>query len=234
MNPVELFKIAINCGDTLGAVLAAQSIEHINAWDSDLKVPWTDARDSRHLTPLIYATVANNYNVVEALLSNHAYPNATSFRGSTPLFYAHTLEMAEYLVGHGASTSTVSTDGDTVLHCGLDKRDLAVVEYLVSHGANVSIGNIAGDTPLHVAVRTRSGIEPIVKCLISAGADLNAQDMRGRTAMHDAVGLLRWPYVELLLQSGADPGIRDHKGKTPLQLVRETLPQAQSLFEQYM
>ena len=61
------------------------------------------------------------------------------------------LAVVKYLVGQGASISSLDSGRATPLHAAVVGQNLAVVTYLVGQGAGVAAQDSAGETPLHYA-----------------------------------------------------------------------------------
>jgi cytohesin len=142
----------------------------------------------------------------------------TNDQGWTALHAAAELghiDIAEYLVAHGANINAEDDYGLTPLHLAAYDKNKAMVEYLIENGANVNARGNIGRTPLFDA-----GSAEIVEFLIAHGADVNAKDNAlglssgGRTALFDVDDK---DIAECLINHGADVNVKDNDGITPLQ-----------------
>lgn len=98
--------------------------------------------------------------------------------------YVRRLEVANFLLEHGADLSRVSANGDSILfHAGSSEAAAWVLER--QHGL-IDRRNLRGQTPLMVQTNKACARFPgfmgaieVIKGLISAGADLDAVDDQG-------------------------------------------------------
>ncbi len=98
--------------------------------------------DEYGFTPLIQATLMNNYDVVSLLLSQYnARVDIVDITGSTALHWAvdnDNLEIAKLLIQFGADTNSYTTNGQPVLFYPLLRQSKALIDLLLQHGANVA------------------------------------------------------------------------------------------------
>ncbi|HLH41668.1 MAG TPA: ankyrin repeat domain-containing protein [Bryobacteraceae bacterium] len=175
-------------------------------------------KDGGGLTPLVYATRANDLDSVKALLAAGADINQTTLYGWSPLLVA------------------------------TQNRYYKLGAYLLDHGANVNLANKGGWTPLYLATDNRnieSGDYPVrkpdmdhleyIKLLLDHGADVNARmkdstetrtvftnqwlDENGATAFLRASQSGDIELMKLLLAHGADPKIDTVLHVTALQVA---------------
>jgi ankyrin repeat protein len=175
-------------------------------------------KDGGALTPLHYATRANDLESVKALLDAGANVNETSGYGWSPLLIA------------------------------TQNRYYSLGAYLIERGANVNLANKGMWTPLYLATDNRnieSGDYPVrkgdmdhleyIKLLLDKGADVNARmkdssqtrtvftnqwlDENGATAFLRASQSGDVALMKLLLAHGADPKINTVLNVTPLQVA---------------
>ena len=121
------------------------------------------------------------------------------------------LVVVKYLVGQGASVSSLDASGATPLHAAVASTDangatplwravttnnLAVVQYLVEQGADVNVRDAAGETPLHYTAAY--GNFAIAQVLLARGATLLAKTPLGKTAKNIAFEVGHTPLAELL------------------------------------
>jgi hypothetical protein len=116
-----------------------------------------DQRESRGLTPLMWAARTDSVRSMAVLIDAGADVNArdTSNRW-TPLMHAvHTQSAGavKLLLERGASPNAVEYDGQLVpLLMAAGNADAAIVRLLLQHGANARYKGEWGETPLAVAV----------------------------------------------------------------------------------
>jgi cytohesin len=118
----------------------------------------------------------------------------------TPLFYAHSKDMAELLIDYGADVNARNTFGSSPLHSIVCFPYTDTAQLLISRGADINAKDNEGQTPLHVA--TVSGHYEMVKLLISNGADMKVRDHKGYTALKDALVYYRSDIANLLRKHG--------------------------------
>ena len=130
------------------------------------------------LTPLYWATVNGQTEVVKLLLDNNADVNAScSDDGVTPLHIAgcngHT-EVLKLLLENNADVNARRTDnGATPLHIAAFEGHAEVVKLLLDSNADVNAScTNDGATPLYIAAQ--QGHTVVVKLLLENNADVNA------------------------------------------------------------
>ena len=159
-------------------------------------------------TPLHYAVINGDIEIVEMLLNRSANINAANQYGITPLYNAvrsKKMEIIELLLKKGAFVNARNGCSFTPLHLAVEKGSKEIVKLLLKHGASVnSACNSAfreghtlwlgvketctyweGYTPLWLAVG--KGHEEVVKLLLESGANVHAEDKDGKTVLHFAV-----------------------------------------------
>jgi len=181
---------------------------------------YTNARDTRGSTPLVWAARNGHEQVVEMLLWWKGDPNLSDYSGLTPLLYAVLCRherVVETLLGH----SNVNLDiedghGKTLLsyasQAGLD--GLVKTLYQRRRG-NPNNHDISGNTPLSFAAR--SGHDRVVKILLEWGANPDKPDNDGRTPLSYAASGGHEEVVKILLeQKDVNPDKPEKGGRTPL------------------
>lgn len=192
------------------------------------------------LGPLQKAAWKGDLSFVKSLVK-HGTPvdQACNFNHWTALHataHAGHVEIAEFLINHGANVNVKDKDGYTPLHNTADsfvkgsprKRTEAernrIAALLLKHGARINATTNHGETPLHGAAPTNN--VGLVQLLLENGADANIQQAQGMTPLHFALsaGRDRVQVVRLLLAHGADSSVTDENGHTPADLAKDYHP----------
>jgi ankyrin repeat protein len=100
-------------------------------------VPWTGQSFTN--PPIHEQAASGNLAGVKALVESGVSANLRNERGWTPLFYALTwkrMDVAQYLVDHGADVNSVDNDGMTLLDQMFDFRHKDQIFWLKQHGAH--------------------------------------------------------------------------------------------------
>ncbi|MBY0202471.1 MULTISPECIES: ankyrin repeat domain-containing protein [Paenibacillus] len=114
------------------------------------------------LTPLGYAAHFGSTESVHALIEHGADVNAISHSlisfipCNTALHAAlageRSVEVIKLLLEHGASTSTLDSDGQQALHTAAFHTDqTAIIDLLLEYGADVKASNTSGEIALDIA-----------------------------------------------------------------------------------
>ena len=106
-----------------------------------------------------------NLETVKQHLAAGTDVNAKNDRGSTPLHYADTKEIAELLIAKGANINLKNKNGSTPLHSAALMGRKENVDLLIAKGANVNAqGGAAGLTPLDAAIHgKRRGLADLLR-----------------------------------------------------------------------
>ncbi len=115
-----------------------------------------DFRDKYGITPLMYASVKGQAELIKLLLESGANPNAKSNTRMTPLLFltsARTVNLkgALYLIKSGAQINLADQDGLTPLMAAAYRGHESLVALLTSKGADKNIKNNAGKTAAELA-----------------------------------------------------------------------------------
>ncbi len=145
-----------------------------------------DARDKEDQTPLFYAALGNNVEIIDVLVEN------------------------------GASVNAQDSVGCAALHYVASSRGVERAVALVQNGADPNIRDMEGETPLFRAVQYREARVEIARLLIEAGACVNTKDNDGAFPLWKAASFGHTEMVKLLVASGADVNMERKEGKTPL------------------
>src|SRR6266851_1748263 len=125
-------------------------------------------------TPLHYAAYCGFLAIVKVLVINHSQDvDSRAFKHEwTPLYLASAkghVEVARWLIEHGASVTAQDKGGLTPLHGPSALSRVEVVRLLIEHGADVTAKDKGGSTPLHAASDLRR--VDVARLLVEHGAD---------------------------------------------------------------
>lgn len=114
------------------------------------------AVDAEGRTRLHYAALADDVDVVNALLCEGANPNVRDRLGFTPLHFAAqqgAVAVAEILLAAGADVDPANSYGNTPLFTAVvnSRGHGELIELLRHHGADPRHSNNAGQTPVGLA-----------------------------------------------------------------------------------
>ncbi len=174
--------------------------------------------DGGELTPLVYATRANDLDTVRVLVEAGADINQATGYGWSPLLVAaqnRYYTLAAYLLDHGASPNLPNKGGWTPLYLATDNRNIE-----------------NGDYPVRKADMDHLAF---IRLLLDNGADVNARvkdstetrtvftnqwlDENGATPFLRAAQSGDLELMKLLLARGADPKIATALGVTALHVA---------------
>jgi ankyrin repeat protein len=180
-------------------------------------------------TPLILATLENQTEMMDFLLSNGAQPEGRDKEGYTALFYAAhnvknedangvTLPAVKLLLQHGAKVNIQGNDGTTPLAWAARKGEWDICQILLDAGADIKAADHNKKTILIHAVEGE-GDPTVAKLFISKGSDVNAQDATGETALIKSCRRKRAATAVVFIQAGADLNLQDNQGETALMVA---------------
>ncbi|BDS08670.1 hypothetical protein NT6N_37100 [Oceaniferula spumae] len=190
---------------------------------------YTEVRDKRGDTPLLFAVKTGNVRIARMLLSHGADHETRSGNGKGPLelaLDAGSQEMAVCLLKGGVSPDEIGRDNNPLLLKAVSLRDYPVMKLLLKNGVNPNAAGKDGSTPLHVAAEQR--LPKCLDILLKAGADTETKDDEGATPLWYAMNSSpkssdnqtvshqqSSSCLEILLNAGADASAIGPK-KTPL------------------
>ena len=140
----------------------------------------------RLMTPLLGATLLNNFEVVKCLIDLGADINAVSSCGSTPVLFAcdqSNTEVAEYLIRRGADIKKPNDFGETCLMRAFKFKELC--QLLLDNGADVKAQDAYGDLALHHAIKKDQ--PDTVHLLLDRGSDPYVKNKTGDDAFRMAI-----------------------------------------------
>jgi N-acyl-D-amino-acid deacylase len=164
-----------------------------------------NARDSKDVTPLMYAAAAGSVAEMRVLAEHGADVNAQNAFGSTALMWSVSdVQKVRLLVGHGADVNLAAKSGKTALLIALSRPSPEVARLLVAKGADRAAVDQNGVTALLAAVKGND--TATIRMLVEAGADVNqaeGQSFGPDTPLMAAAENGNLAAVKLLLAKGA-------------------------------
>ncbi len=142
------------------------------------------------------------------------------YSGNSPLHVAvenGNLEIAEFLLTHGAKTNSKNDDKRTVLMMLDENATPELVNLLLRYGAKINLFDKEGNTALMFAAGYSSN--EVVQTLIGAGANVNAINKKGETALMRAAENGELENVRTLLGAGANARLKSREGETAFSLT---------------
>jgi ankyrin repeat protein len=197
-----------------------------------------DVRDFAEQTPLHLAADHGLLGIIRTLVERNADINARDIYGKTPLCrimeqpYPASekmfLDVAKFLLEHGADADAKDNDDSTALHAASFHGGVKAVQLMLEHGANIHVRDKQGRTPLHQALDLfTDNVSPMdlyldaIRCLLAHGADIDALDNDHATPLHVVSRYGCGKAVQILLEHGASVHLKDNEGRTPFQVAEE-------------
>ena len=129
-----------------------------------------NSEDSFGITPLRYALINCNADIVSLLIRYGADVHLISEHGATPIFLACDEATLELLVDAGANVNFRTYDGYTPLHSALFRRNDYVALKLIERGADVNVLSPEGTSPLHMLRQRKASYwNDLEKLIIAKG-----------------------------------------------------------------
>ena len=190
-------------------------------------------------TPLLYAILRRQPDIVRILLAHQADPNLADTGKTTPLIAALSLydtKSVELLLQSGANVNAQNDQHQSPVNIVVNFQPADLLKLILTHHPNLEVQDANGWSPLQNAIYNRpapgqGGNLEAAQLLLEAGADPNAFNPKSpfpfraqydstiygpMVPLEGAVICGDRPMVELLLAHHADPNVLDGQGRTPL------------------
>ena len=198
--------------------------EHFPMWISihDIDNRWTWGPSKRtKASPLYYAALCGIGSLVEFLVTSRQQdPNKSHGGQGTPLHVAvrsGNIDIARFLLGHGANVNALDHQGDSPLHKALHNIDLT--EFPVDIAADVATWHNQYFVSPSRAMQQET--YATAQLLLRHGANVNARDCRHKTPLHLASLGGSLDVSRLLIEQGAVIDAPDGIGQTPFSIALE-------------
>jgi hypothetical protein len=185
---------------------------------------------------LVEAVLDEDFENVKARVMMRAKINVRdkSRDGMTPLHAAvqmGNIEIAEYLLNHGAKTNIRDSFKRTPLMMMNEDASPELFDLLVRHGAKLTLLDKEKNNLLHHYAKN-NGSPDLIRHLIIAGVGVNAVDKEGHTPLMLAVVYSTVDSVRAMIESGADVNAVAKNGKSAVDMTEDNL-EVRSLLETY-
>eukprot|EP00927_Polykrikos_kofoidii_P044447 TRINITY_DN38409_c0_g1_i1.p1 TRINITY_DN38409_c0_g1~~TRINITY_DN38409_c0_g1_i1.p1 ORF type:complete len:980 (+),score=104.84 TRINITY_DN38409_c0_g1_i1:84-3023(+) len=174
------------------------------------------ARDSDGWTPLIAASSAGHFPVVELLLDACSTVDATASDGFTPLLEACTSgheQIVSLLLSRGAMVSHASNDGNTAFILASLHGHAEIVSVLLEHEADITMQRADGFTALRAACG--NGNLAVANILLDRGG-AGIVDKEGVSALMTACANGHLVLARTLIERGVSATSASDEGTTAL------------------
>ena len=178
-------------------------------------------------TPLHWAVILGNENLVRLLLQHNADVNIQDTGGYTPLHQlvkGGNTNLVRLLLEHNADVNIQDIYGKTPLHQSVIEGDENLVSLLLAQNADVNIQDNDGCTALHLSVlQSHINQRKIFDTLVKHKAQIiNTCDAKGLTPLHTAVRSGNAQAVKKLVDLGADISVvkTDKKDAVRLEILK--------------
>jgi len=113
-----------------------------------------EARDTRKVTPLMWACSGHDEKLIQVLLAHQAKLNSSNAAGVTPTLFASaecSLKTLQSLVRAGGDPRAKDRAGNTALMFAIDNPDHRVFVWLLSQGIDVNARGAGGNTAMTIS-----------------------------------------------------------------------------------
>lgn len=183
--------------------------------------PLWDDEDEYGFTPLILACSKGNLKVIKLLIKAGADIEQDRWNTNgeyfTPIHFAASLEILDYLLNQGADINATDMMGNTLINSVISRNDNTWANFLIDRGADPTIGDA-----VYKAIEKKN--YPILKKIFNSGVDmriyllelasqgfteyvseiLEGQNLYISRALFLAAEYGHGSIVKLLIQNGAD------------------------------
>lgn len=186
---------------------------------------------------LVAAVLREDFENVKARIIMRAKINVKDkvYDGISPLHAAvetGNLEIAEYLLAHGAKTNIRDYFKRTPLMMMDQDGSIEMLQLLIRYGAKLTLMDKEKNTILHQLAENGVDTE-VARQAALYGVDVNAVNKEGKTALMMAVENDESDIAKVLIESGADVNARTREGHTALDMAADKLVQTRTLLETY-
>lgn len=185
---------------------------------------WTESstkcQDAQGNTPLHFAALAGDEQVVRMLLEKKGDPNPKNMGGITPLHHAtetDRTEVVRMLLAKDADPNAKTSMSIAPVHLAALRGNAEVVRILLEKRADPNAKDHVYKTPLHSAAL--KGSEDVVRLLLERKADPNVKTSLSETPLEGAVEQSHEEVVRMLLEQNADLNAEGDHGIKPLHLA---------------
>ncbi|XP_020627637.1 inversin-like [Orbicella faveolata] len=175
------------------------------------------AQDNMNRSPLHWAAVLGNPQLVKMLLEKNADFTAADGNGATALHYVAQSNFSETVavfLSFDKIKDIPDKDGRTALMWAAGKGSENALKTMLERNLDVHATDKTGGTALHSAAY--SGHVNCVKLLIQFGACVDALDMLEHTPIYRACEMGHTEVVNSLILNGATVNLEDQDGRTLL------------------
>lgn len=196
----------------------------ISMWDVDEE--WhalrrwatSDSKPTATRTTLYYAALCGFQDVVEWLVNTRLQDvNAEGGTHGTPIHAASVrghLEVALFLLKHGANVNHAGNTGQTSLHLAAAEGHSEMATLLLNRGADMNAKDTKQRSPMHYGVQ--GGHMKVMRLLLKHSTDTQIRDEDGKTLLHFAAEEGHSEMATLLFEYGAKVDAQDTEQRTPL------------------
>ena len=232
-------------GDYIGLLARVGNMELLK---EQLKTTDINSPSYNGWTPLMWACLSGEVEVIDYLIKQGANINATSMDNWSVLHAAAStyknssenkamtkVDVLKKVLNANPDINVRTTEGYTALHATVmnahtaysqqENEVLERIELLIDAGISIDVRDNDKRTALHWAAW--QGYENMVNVssmviekLIGLGADFNARDKWGNTPLHYAVKMGYTPIIKSLISYGTDPQIKNYLGVSPIDIAQ--------------